>query len=330
MQIEEPPSPLGRKALHLTRRISVILNSIPRRLPALIPVCVAIFLTTAFSADLYAAYQLRVTPQSVNDAERVAFTLSNYLQLDTLRAAETEDDLASISFAGQNTGGLATSVPDSLREHTVQKGETLTSIASTYGLRMGSIILANKDIDIDLLKEKDKITIPNVDASDADLDKEWAERQQKQDKVVAKKVTEKKASVATSVKAVATSSSRKLRHPMPGLNYTSQGFSLSHPGKDYAGPQGTPLYAVDDGCVVIAGSGWNGGYGNRVVLNIGGGVTVLYAHMKSFVKGISAGDCFEAGDIIGYSGNTGRSTGPHLHFEVRVNGVPRNPGNYGI
>ncbi|RIH90205.1 Murein DD-endopeptidase MepM [Calidithermus terrae] len=98
-----------------------------------------------------------------------------------------------------------------------------------------------------------------------------------------------------------------------------------HTGVDFAAPHGTPIYAARSGQVQVAGwSTW--GYGYHVVIDHGGGVDTLYGHMSRFV--VSAGEWVERGQLIGYVGSTGWSTGPHLHFEVRVGGSPRNPLAY--
>lgn len=97
----------------------------------------------------------------------------------------------------------------------------------------------------------------------------------------------------------------------------------AHKGTDYAAPRGTPIKAAGDGKVVHAGG--KGGYGKTVILQHGQGYQTLYAHMHNFGRGIKNGARVRQGQIIGYVGTTGLSTGPHLHYEFHVNGVPRNP-----
>jgi murein DD-endopeptidase MepM/ murein hydrolase activator NlpD len=95
-----------------------------------------------------------------------------------------------------------------------------------------------------------------------------------------------------------------------------------HPGIDLAGKYGTPIYATADGTVVRAG--WNsGGYGNMVELDHGRGITTRYGHMSAVL--VHAGDHVKRGEQIGRMGSTGRSTGNHLHYEVRIDGRPVNP-----
>jgi murein DD-endopeptidase MepM/ murein hydrolase activator NlpD len=96
-----------------------------------------------------------------------------------------------------------------------------------------------------------------------------------------------------------------------------------HHGVDYAARTGTPIKAAGDGKVTFRGR--KGGYGKTVILQHGGRYSTLYAHMSRFKRGVYAGKRVKQGQIIGYVGSTGRSTGPHLHYEFRVNGVHRNP-----
>jgi murein DD-endopeptidase MepM/ murein hydrolase activator NlpD len=97
-----------------------------------------------------------------------------------------------------------------------------------------------------------------------------------------------------------------------------------HEGIDIAGGSGTPIAAAAAGTVILAG--WNGGYGNMVVVDHGGGISTAYGHMSSI--SVSAGQSVGQGTVVGGMGTTGHSTGVHLHFEVRVNGAATNPLNY--
>src|SRR5690606_10600541 len=93
-------------------------------------------------------------------------------------------------------------------------------------------------------------------------------------------------------------------------------------GVDYAARTGTPIMAAGDARVQF--KGWRGGYGNTVILDHGRGYTTLYAHMSGFGN-IRQGQRVSQGTVIGRVGSTGLSTGPHLHYEFRINGVHRNP-----
>ena len=98
-----------------------------------------------------------------------------------------------------------------------------------------------------------------------------------------------------------------------------------HAGEDIGAPSGTPILAADSGLVTVIPDNGNG-YGNYIMINHGGGRVTLYAHMSGFA--VSNGATVTQGQTIGYVGSTGNSTGPHLHFEVRVNGATTDPKSY--
>ena len=106
------------------------------------------------------------------------------------------------------------------------------------------------------------------------------------------------------------------RHPI--LGYTRM-----HAGIDFAAAYGSPIYATSDGLVTYAG--WHGGHGNFVRLDAGGGLGTGYGHMSRIA--VSPGMRVRRGQVIGYVGSTGLSTGAHLHYEMYRNGVPINPGS---
>ena len=97
----------------------------------------------------------------------------------------------------------------------------------------------------------------------------------------------------------------------------------AHKGIDYAAPSGTPIKAAGDGKVIFAGI--KGGYGNVLIIKHGQSYTTLYAHMRNFAKDMRVGRRVKQGQTIGYVGMSGLATGPHLHYEFRINGVHRNP-----
>ena len=116
--------------------------------------------------------------------------------------------------------------------------------------------------------------------------------------------------------------------PLPGHTYISCHFgevdafgNAGHRGTDIPAPEGTPILAAHSGTVLV--SGWNDSYGNQVLLDNGAGLSTRYAHMTQ--TAVTAGEAVTAGQIIGYVGSTGDSTGNHLHFEVMQNGVRMNP-----
>ena len=97
-----------------------------------------------------------------------------------------------------------------------------------------------------------------------------------------------------------------------------------HNGVDMNAAQGSKIIAAENGVVIL--SGVKGGYGNTVMIDHGGGMVTLYAHQSKL--GVSVGQKVTAGQTIGYVGSTGVSTGPHLHFEVRIDGAPVDPMKY--
>ncbi|MCX7891403.1 MAG: M23 family metallopeptidase [Burkholderiales bacterium] len=102
-------------------------------------------------------------------------------------------------------------------------------------------------------------------------------------------------------------------------------FQASHPGVDYAAPIGTPVHATADGVAEIAAGPEYRGYGNVVIVKHRGSLATLYAHLDAFAPGLASGQRVRQGEVIGYVGKTGWATGPHLHYEVRVDGKPVNP-----
>jgi murein DD-endopeptidase MepM/ murein hydrolase activator NlpD len=97
----------------------------------------------------------------------------------------------------------------------------------------------------------------------------------------------------------------------------------AHKGVDYAAPTGTPITAAGNGKIEFKGT--KGGYGNTIVIQHAGNHSTLYAHMSGFAKGIKQGASVKQGQVIGYLGQSGLATGPHLHYEFRINGVHQDP-----
>ena len=126
---------------------------------------------------------------------------------------------------------------------------------------------------------------------------------------------------------------RFLRMPVK-FSRISSGFNLrrrhpvlkivrAHKGTDFAARPGTPINAAGNGRLSFVG--YKGGYGKTIIIDHGDGYTTLYAHMRSYAAGMRKGRRVKQGDVIGYVGSTGVSTGPHLHYEFRINGVHHNP-----
>lgn len=144
------------------------------------------------------------------------------------------------------------------------------------------------------------------------------------------------AAITTKIRQLTAASSGKVlgtisTYPLPGYYEVSSpygwrihpitGQKSLHTGVDLPAPGGTAILAAGTGKVIMAG--WYGAYGNAVIIDHGGGYTSLYGHQSRL--GVSVGDEVKAGEVIGYVGTTGWSTGNHLHFEIRVNGNPTDP-----
>lgn len=186
-------------------------------------------------------------------------------------------------------------LPVSGLRHTVAKGETLAGIAKKYKADADEVASFN-GIEGPLAVGT-TIVIPGGD------------------------LAPKAAAKPSSPGAPASTASRALPalsgyfgNPVPGARLT-QGIH-GYNGVDLGAPSGTPVYAAAGGSVIVArgGGGYNGGYGNYIVISHDNGTQTLYAHLSSLAI---SGGAVEKGDLIGYVGNTGRSTGFHLHFEVR-------------
>ena len=187
-------------------------------------------------------------------------------------------------------------LPFSGIEHIVAKGQTLQGIANLYKVEMDEILLAN-DIDTDTkLIIGEKLMIPGADMLGETKPKTGSN------------ITKGGSSYSSMPNIVGY-----FKNPVPN-GKKSRGVTSKHRGVYIAAPTGTPIYASASGRVLTARMGWNGAYGNMIILQHPNGTRTLYAHMSRL--GVNTGAQVSQGEVIGYVGSTGRSTGPHLHFEV--------------
>lgn len=188
-------------------------------------------------------------------------------------------------------------LPFSGVEHAVTKGQTIASIAKLYKADVEEILIHNDLKASDKLAVGDKIMIPGGTL---------------QSEATTKKDIAKKPSggaTGTTIKNIIG----KFINPVPG-SIRTRGITSSHKGVDLAAPEGTPIKSVASGTVELARKGYNGGFGNMVIVRGDDGVKVLYAHMVRI--GTSTGDRVSQGEVIGNVGNTGHSRGDHLHIEI--------------
>lgn len=233
--------------------------------------------------------------------------------LYTVRAGDTLSDIANLFGVSvktiQRANGLSSKTVKPGTElsippldgvpYTVRKGDTILGIAKKFKVDAENIADYNYIFDTSNLKAGTKIFIPNGD----DLP------------TVVKPSSNNSSSRPASITGFI--------HPVPGAR-VSRGYFIDrggrgvHKGIDWAAPTGTPIRASASGTIKRASYGWNGAYGNMVVINHGSRTETLYAHMTKL--NVKRGQYVNQGDIIGWVGSTGRSTGPHLHFEVIKSG----------
>jgi len=191
--------------------------------------------------------------------------------------------------------------------HTVVSGDTLESIAKKYQSNTTEIVKTN-NLDNDKLALGIDLLIPG------------GIRPTPKPVYKTPTVPAQTNTVITNV-APAKDSGTKLLWPAQS-HRINQYYSWRHTGLDINGHIGDPIYASENGTVEV--SGWNnGGYGYYIIINHSNGIKTLYAHNSQLL--VSKGDTVSRGDVIAYIGSTGRSTGPHIHYEVRVNGSQVNP-----
>ncbi len=248
------------------------------------------------------------------DLEEISFT-SDHISLYVVRPGDSLSQIAGMFGVTSNTikwandlpasgtiqpGDTLVILPISGIRHTVKSGDTIGSIAKKYGGDADEIMEYNA-LAGTALSVGDVLIIPDGEMSAPVSSSSYA------------------AKPAAGTASASTYAGYYMR-PVSG-GYRSQGLH-GYNAIDIAVAVGTPIYASATGDVMLArAGGWNGGYGSYIVIKHPNGTQTLYAHASSII--VSAGQHVVQGQIIGYTGNTGKSTGPHLHFEIR--GGPVNP-----
>jgi murein DD-endopeptidase MepM/ murein hydrolase activator NlpD len=220
---------------------------------------------------------------------------------DTLSGIAVKLGLSASRLAAMNNlrdqdrifEGQILQIPSNTVEHRVAKGETLSEIATQYGVDLNLIASCNNIKDFDTVFVGTKLTIPTRNGE------------------------------STAVKAAGGLPAGNMPWPVTGWVSSPFGFrdGRMHEGLDIAADRGDPITAVRGGRVTFAGI--QDGYGLTVIIDHGEGLSTLYSHCSQLL--VKAGDRVASGQLIARVGSTGRSTGPHLHLEVRVNGVPYDP-----
>lgn len=234
-------------------------------------------------------------------------------------AAEFEISVSSIlwennlsSYSVIRPGDKLAILPFSGVSHAIQSGETLSSIAKKYEVEESAIIESNKLTDSSKIAVGQKLLVPGGSKSGYGK----AARPARYSGIAAIKDLVKSPNAMPA-------SGNAMNWPTQGHRIT-QYYSWRHHGLDIANKVGTPIYSADAGKIEYVG--WGKGYGNQIVVDHGGGKKTRYAHLSKFY--VKQGQAVDKGETIGAMGSTGWSTGPHLHFEVIINGGKYNPLNY--
>jgi len=223
-----------------------------------------------------------------------------------------ENNLTAYSLI--RPGDTLSILPVSGVTHKVAKGETLASIASRYGISAGDILKANQLASASIIHANEKLVIPGGRKIESTQYRPATQVAYTGISIIKNLIK------PSNAKAIF---GNKMNWPTSGYRI-SQYFSWKHTAVDIANKTGTPIYAADAGKVEFAG--WSNGYGNNIVINHGGGKKTRYAHLSKFF--CKVGSDVDKGETIAAMGSTGWSTGPHLHFEVMINGTKYNPLNY--
>lgn len=197
--------------------------------------------------------------------------------------------------------------------YVVQNGDTLSSIGWKYGLKIASIKYINS-IEGETIKPGQSLTLPEQDINPAIIE---AAARAKAEKARQEELARQRKLAASQYRSTAYRERSYASYDSDGTlpvnsKGISRGISWGHNGIDYLADVGSPVVATASGYISTASYGWNGGYGNEVVINHGDHST-RYAHLSSLTVG--TGEYVEQGQIVGYVGMTGRTTGPHLHYE---------------
>ncbi len=256
--------------------------------------------------------------------------------------------LVGVALAASGSGDFLTkpaatetaTEPTQLEQrYTVGEGDTISSIAEHFGLHVATILDRNQLSvdDIETLSPGQTLTIPAADTSDST---DWlVALNDKKAADAAKAAAAEQAALASAaatrfgrstVSRETTSVGYSGANQMVGsfivplnYDYVARGVGYGHQGIDYVAPSGTPVVAAAAGRVVEITGAWGGGFGISVVVDHGGGLTTRYAHLSAAEVGI--GQSVGQGDEVGLSGNTGFSTGPHLHFQTEQSGRVISP-----
>ena len=203
-------------------------------------------------------------------------------------------------------GQKLTILPNSGINHEVKSGDTVLALAKKYQTKASEIVKANKLAEAGDIRKGDLLYIPGG-IKPATIRSSYTPRN----------------TTANNTYSPPTDTGTKLLWPVISHRIT-QYYHWGHHGLDVGDKKGNPIYASESG--KVERSAWNRGYGYNIIINHGNGLKTLYAHANSLL--VKAGETVSRGQSIALIGSTGWSTGPHIHYEVIVNGYKQNPLNY--
>ena len=303
-----------------------------------------------------------VVAENYNGTDAI-FIVNNDQELGSVSAGGSAVSKPTI-LPGTELPKPSSSDRSSVITHTVKPGDVIGRIAEEYGINVTTILWANNLSTRSYIRPGDELKILPVngllhtvkrgetvskiarlyDAESEDIVKYNNLQEGGSDIVVGEELLvpggEKPRPVYVAPTPSRSTSLSKISAPAPsvtapaGSGYLwptnvrriTQYYGWRHTGLDIAGPLGSPLYASRGGTVIKSQCGWNGGYGCYIIIDHGNGVQTLYAHASRLY--VSVGDVVTQGQNIASMGSTGRSTGPHIHYEVRLNGRRQNPLSY--
>jgi murein DD-endopeptidase MepM/ murein hydrolase activator NlpD len=258
-----------------------------------------------------------VTVYKVKNGDTISAIAEKFhVSVNTIRWANDLDTKAQIK-----PGDSLTILPVTGIQYKVKSGDTISAIANRFSADSSEISKFN-ELEDGKLKVGETIIIPDAEPivtstkpARIEAKKTVAITQKSTETKIAAKTDDTKDEATKSDTSKKTKSTGYYTHPIPGAVLT-QGMH-GYNGVDFGAPIGTSVKAAASGKVIVVkgGSAWNGGYGNYIVIEHDNGTQTLYAHLNKI--GVSIGDTVSKGEEIAKSGNTGRSTGPHLHFEVK-------------
>ncbi|MBI4032847.1 LysM peptidoglycan-binding domain-containing M23 family metallopeptidase [Candidatus Berkelbacteria bacterium] len=288
-------------------------------------------------ASTHQAQYLDVDPSRANI---VLAAIDEYTPLINESAIDLRSSLRSDTEAGflgteQLEHRFTTEATKLEVEYEVQNGDTIMGIADKFGLHVATIAERNElGVDeIESLKPGQTLIIPPADTSDsiAWLEELNKKKEAERQKAIAEAAKQRTLLAQRNPKTTTRQTASGGFERAAGMSFIvpighkgiSRGVSRFHMGIDYRADTGTAVKAAQDGRVVETTGGWAGGFGISILVDHGGGLNTRYAHLSRIA--VSPGQTVSQGQVIGYSGNTGYSTGPHLHFETRQNGRVLSP-----